>query len=80
MQIRTLGIEDFELVKSFGKETLQDWLRVKRDEICYSVINRGTAWYKRLTEYQEIELEIWYQEWLDVTDTLIVPKTPSWIK
>ena len=43
-------------------------LRRRRQEECFSVINRGELWYSRLTEEQKTELGVWYQAWLDVTD------------
>lgn len=59
-----------------------DNLRILREEECFSVINRGDAWYKLVvnTEEREKELQNWYQAWLDVTDTENIPKKPEWIK
>ena len=54
-------------------------LREKRAEICFPVINRGKLWYERLTNEQIAELKVWYQQWLDVTKTLIIPKEPKWL-
>lgn len=55
-------------------------LRNKREAICFSVINRGGLWYEKLTNSQKTELSEWYDAWLEVTETLIEPQTPSWIK
>ena len=60
--------------KSFLRE-----LRTQRSEECFSVINRGEPWYRRLTEVQKAELDTWYQKWLDVTETRTVPDKPSWL-
>lgn len=54
-------------------------LRTKREEICFPIVNRGSLWYDRLTEEQTSELSKWYQDWLDVTNTRIIPETPEWV-
>lgn len=54
-------------------------LRRRREEECFSVINRGALWYDRLTEAQKAELDEWYDAWLKVTETKEVPKTPDWL-
>lgn len=57
-------------------------LRNKREDVCFSVINRGEIWYRKnvTTEERQNELDNWYQAWLDVTNTLVEPETPEWIK
>ncbi len=54
-------------------------LRAQRESECFPIVNRGHLWYERLTLEQIAELEIWYQAWLDVTATKIVPTKPSWL-
>ena len=54
-------------------------LRKRREETCFPVINRGKLWYERLTNEQYGELRQWYQAWLDVTKTKIIPYTPKWV-
>lgn len=54
-------------------------LRRKRQEECFSYINRGEIWYDRLTEEQKEELKQWYDAWLDVTETKVVPNKPDWL-
>lgn len=54
-------------------------LRSQREKICYPVINRGALWYNRLTAEQKEELDIWYQAWLDVTETKVAPEMPEWL-
>ena len=54
-------------------------LRIRREEECFPVINRGKLWYDKLTEEQHEELEHWYHEWLDVTETKIIPEKPLWL-
>ena len=61
-------------------ENRKNVLRNKRQLECFSIINRGELWYKNLTDEQKEELEIWYKKWLDVTETLVEPVKPSWIK
>lgn len=64
-----------------------DKLRDRREIECFSVINRGRAWYNRLTSEQEDELYDWYEQWLNITDAYtegcdienIIPTRPAWI-
>jgi len=63
----------------FEKAQNLENLRYKRINECFSVINRGELWYERLTHEQKEELEIWYQEWLDVTKTKQEPNRPEWL-
>ena len=64
---------------AFEEKSFLRGLRTQRAEECFSVINRGEPWYKRLTEEQKAELDAWYQAWLDVTETRTVPDKPSWL-
>lgn len=54
-------------------------LRSQREKICFPYINRGDLWYSRLSDMQITELNTWYQAWLDVTETKIIPETPGWL-
>ena len=54
-------------------------LRSERERICFSVINRGKLWYDTLTSEQLSELKRWYNNWLDVTKTKVIPITPKWV-
>lgn len=54
-------------------------LRHKRDKQCFVYINRGQLWYGKLTDEQKGELDVWYQAWLDVTDTMTIPEMPAWL-
>lgn len=56
-----------------------DNIRHRREQECFSIINRGQLWYDRLTEEQSIELKNWYQAWLDATNTRVVPKKLAWL-
>lgn len=55
-------------------------LRIRREEECFPIINRGQLWYNTLTTEQVQELNQWYMAWLDITETKIIPTKPSWLK
>lgn len=61
-------------------ESEKNSLRNRRSKECFEVINRGKLWYARLTNEQLRELDDWYNQWLQVTDTMTVPQKPYWIK
>lgn len=75
-------------------DEILEYLRSIRWSECFSVINRGVLWYNTLTDEQRLELDKWYKEWLDITDTFrteyeknpdleiesIIPSTPSLLK
>ena len=55
-------------------------LRERRQRECFDIIdNRSALWYKHLTDDQMNELNAWYEAWLKVTDTHIIPTKPSWL-
>lgn len=55
------------------------YYRSLRERICFPIVNRGKAWYDRLTAVQETELNTWYDAWLNITETYIIPDTPTWV-
>lgn len=55
-------------------------LRSRRASECFPVIDRSILWHNRLTEEQKTELNVWYQSWLDVTETKVVPEKPAWLE
>jgi len=56
-------------------------LRALRKTNCFRLIdNKSQLWWNRLTKDQLNELEIWYDAWLKVTDTKIIPDKPEWLK
>ena len=75
-------------------DEILDILRSRRQFECFQIINRGVLWYNTLTDEQRLELDKWYKEWLDITDTFraeyeknpdleiesIISSTPSWLK
>ena len=54
-------------------------LRNQREKVCFPYINRGYLWYSKLNDEQKEELDVWYQAWLDVTETRDVPNAPEWL-
>ena len=54
--------------------------RKQRETECFPIINRGKLWYDCLTSEQLAELKKWYHDWLDVTETLVIPIKPKWLK
>ena len=54
-------------------------LRAQREKICFPYINRGELWYSKLSTEHKDELSTWYQAWLDVTDTKVIPELPMWL-
>ena len=56
-----------------------DFYRRRREEKCFPIINRGQAWYNHLSITQKVDLNDWYEAWLDVTVTLTEPKEPVWL-
>lgn len=55
-------------------------LRARREKECFKIIDRSVFWYDSLTNAQKEELRAWYTDWLNVTDTKIIPTQPSWLK
>ena len=73
--------QDIEQIKCFVDEDKKKMaLRQLREKECYIYVNRGEAWYKRLTNEQKVEFDNWYQAWLDVTETLETPVKPEWLR
>ena len=54
-------------------------LRNQREVECFHIINRGKLWYDNLTTEQIAELNKWYNAWLDVTETKVIPNKPNWL-
>lgn len=67
-------------MKEVNEGRIKEGLRERREVECFPIINRGKLWYDTLTTKQLKELNEWYQAWLNVTETLIVPDKPSWLK
>ena len=68
--------DEFILVDSMDLETL----RARRIKQCFNIIdNKSKLWWDNLTAVQLNEIKTWYQNWLDVTATKVIPQTPSWL-
>ena len=70
---------DDEQVIIVVEENENNKLRALREKECFPVINRGNMWYAALSDIQKDELNVWYQAWLDVTETKIIPEKPDWL-
>ena len=72
-------IKNEDRQKEIEAEVELNELRSQREKVCFPYINRGYLWYNKLTIEQKEELDVWYNAWLDVTDTKIVPEKPEWL-
>lgn len=87
--------EQFESISTFGfntnwrymngefvLESLMDEnsLRARRQRECFNIVdNRSQLWWNKLTDVQRNEIEEWYEAWLSVTETKVIPQKPSWL-
>lgn len=85
-EINPKDVWKYEFVSNGNNEVVhlktasEGYLRHLREIYCFSVINRGKLWYDNLTEEQTLELDKWYKDWLNVTETKVIPEKPEWIK
>ena len=68
-----------EIVRRSNDQIIGD-LRMRREYECFPFINRGSLWYDTLTTEQKAEFQVWYTAWLNVTETLVAPSKPEWLK
>lgn len=79
--------EDVLVYTPFTDEEIVEKLRFERQMQCFEIINRGEMFWTKLWQkysFEEIEqmkqeLENWYNEWLDVTYTRVIPIKPYWL-
>ena len=72
--------ENGKLVKTdIITEREKEAIRSLRKVQCFSIVNRGGAWYKLLTAEMEEEFIKWYKDWLDAPGTGVIPKRPVWL-
>ena len=86
------GERQFQIqeVPALTEEDILSELRFRREQECFSIINRGVLWYNTLTNEQQQELNTWYQAWLNVPQVYletkpkdietIIPTKPNWLK
>ena len=90
-----IKVEELPQIKEYGQKlcvvdkelkvldvelTTQDLRDIRRFE-CFDVLNQYSPfWYEELGEERYQELKSWYQDWLDVTETKVIPERPTWIK
>lgn len=53
-------------------------LREQRQTECFDICDRA-CWYDTLTQEQKDEVKQWRNEWLEVTETRVIPTKPSFI-
>ena len=63
----------------YEKEQYKNVLRMRREKECFAIADRA-AWFYGLTEEQKSEVLVWREAWLNVTETLMIPEKPKWIK
>lgn len=63
----------------YEQDNLLKSIRGRREEECFSIVNRGLVWYNTLTKAQKTELQSWYEAWLEAPQTLVVPEKPEWL-
>lgn len=67
-----------EWVKELVADT--ETLKEMRAIYCFYLLdNRSKFWWDNLTEEQNNELKQWYQDWLKVTETKVIPTKPEWL-
>ena len=74
----TLIFDDTK-INNINHEIELNELRGRREIECFSITDRGELWYSHLTQEQLTELNSWYEAWLNVTETKIIPEKPSWL-
>ena len=79
--IRKLTADDYneKMANKLPLELQKRALRQLREKECVAVTDRP-LWYSRLPEWQKEELNEWYEKWLRVTDTLLIPQKPFWLE
>ena len=87
--------DQFEQISTFGFNTNwryldgefvleslmdNDSLRARRQRECFNIVdNRSQLWWNKLTDVQRNEIEEWYEAWLSVTETKVIPQKLSWL-
>lgn len=71
---------DNEHNEALQTETKKTEFRLRREKECFAIVNRGQLWYEGISLTQLLELRKWYQAWLNVTETMVVPERPAWLE
>ena len=71
---------DEEQDTALAEESEKEALRQRRQEECFTFVNRGQLWYATLSIKQLAELTAWYTAWLKVTETKTIPEKPEWLE
>lgn len=76
IKVRKISINDCErILSSLPLDDKKGCLRVIRQFECFDKIDRP-VWFGDLTDQEKQIVRAWRKNWLDVTDTLIIPETP----
>lgn len=55
-------------------------IRERRQIECFNFVdNRSQLWWDHLSNERKEELNKWYEAWLNVPETKVIPEKPSWI-
>ena len=55
-------------------------IRFRREIECFAIIdNRSQLWWNHLTDDKKNELDVWYEAWLNATETKVIPEKPEWL-
>ena len=73
-------VYDSDAYEAYVTEETKEEYRRRREKECFSVINRGQLWYEGITIQQMVELRQWYNAWLKVTETMVIPEKPEWLE
>jgi hypothetical protein len=77
---KMIGIQDKDKILSrLSVEDKKTALRQLRQTECFSFVDRP-IWYNKLTDNQKKEVNEWYEQWLKVTDTFVVPEKPTFVR
>lgn len=72
--------EDYRQRKEKYDNSIElEGIRQRRENECFSIINRGGLWYDKLTTEQKNELSAWYEAWLDAPQTKVIPAKLEWL-
>ena len=66
--------------KNLQNKILIEELRTRRETECFHVIDKGPFFFEQFNENELKQIKEWRVKWLKVTDTLKVPKKPSFLQ